>query len=168
METVHDGADSWPSPPFSKINLGEPNQEQGEPTEENMTLDLLLLAVIDRTKLKGGLQTAKGCLDLQELLVSKGDLVGREAGVIGADEILAVELLVCPDTGLVDGKTPVCSDLEIPLEEGMGSEGTNRLVSSHLVELSKGLDFFLKSFDSLLAAFEPDEVQNSRNAITDH
>jgi hypothetical protein len=43
-------------PGFSRLSLGNPHQKERQVAEKYMSLDSLVLAMIERSKLKGGLQ----------------------------------------------------------------------------------------------------------------
>jgi hypothetical protein len=79
--------------------LGDPDQEQGEPAQDDVGAGAFLLAVVDRPQVDDLLHVTPAALDFQQLLVAQGDVLGRQARIAGAQQVLAVQVLLgcrCP------------------------------------------------------------------------
>src|SRR5688572_29613908 len=61
--------------------LGEADEQQRQPAEQDVGADAVLQAVVDGTQLERGLHVPPGALDLEQLLVAEGDVLGRQRGV---------------------------------------------------------------------------------------
>jgi hypothetical protein len=64
--------------------------------------DAFFLALAGRAQVDDLLQVAPAPLEFQELLVPQGDILGRELGVGGAEQVLAVQVLLGLDLGRID------------------------------------------------------------------
>jgi hypothetical protein len=71
-----------------------------------------LFAVIHRTEVQPGLYVPPGPLHLEQLLVPQRNILGREGGIRGPQQVLAVEVRVGADLGLVDAQQPAGRDAE--------------------------------------------------------
>src|SRR6266702_2026838 len=66
-------------------------------------------------------------LHFQQLLVAQGDVLGAQAGVGGAQEVLAVEVLLRLDLRLVDAEEAGRGDAQEPLQAGLPGQGALKL-----------------------------------------
>ena len=58
-------------------------------------------------------------LDFQQLFVSEGDVLGGQARVAGAQQVLAVEVLLRLDGPGIDAEQPARRDTQIPVQAGL-------------------------------------------------
>ena len=72
-------------------DLGEPDQEEGEPAEQDVGADGGLMAVVDGPYVEGRLPVPPGPLDREELLVPPGHLFRAQRRVAAPEQELAVE-----------------------------------------------------------------------------
>ena len=86
--------------------LHDPDQQQRQPAQHDVGADAFLQPVVDRAQIDDLLQVAPAPLDLEELLVAQRDVLGRQAGIAGAQQVLAVEVGLGLDRGLVDAQQP--------------------------------------------------------------
>src|SRR6266545_1962248 len=89
-------AEAWPG--VAAGGLDGAGQQQRQPAQDDVGADALLLAVVDRAQVDHLLHVAPAAFDLQQLLVAKRDLLGRQVRVRAAQQVLAVEV----GLGLVD------------------------------------------------------------------
>src|SRR5712691_671196 len=116
------------APGFAGGVLGDADEEQGEPAEQDVGADPVFLAVVDGAQLEARLQVAPGALDLEQLLVAERDVLGGEGRVGGAQEKLAVEALLGSDGGPVDPKQPCLRLAEVAAVAGLGLEPAGEIV----------------------------------------
>jgi hypothetical protein len=74
--------------------LGDADEEEGEPAQDDVSADALFLAVVDRAEVDDLLEAPPAALDFQQLPVSQGDVLGAHRRVGGAQQVLAVEVLL--------------------------------------------------------------------------
>src|ERR1035438_3968935 len=96
--------------------LGDPDEEQGEPAEDDVGADPLFQPVVDRPQVDDLLHVSPAALDFEELPVAGGDVGGGEPGVGGAEQVLAVEVLLCPDGPGVDAEQPAGGDAQVAVQ----------------------------------------------------
>jgi hypothetical protein len=78
--------------------------------------DAFFLAMAGRAQVDDPLQVALAALDFQELLVAQGDVLCRELGVGGAEQVLAVQVLLGLDLGRVDPQDAAGGDVQVPVQ----------------------------------------------------
>jgi len=81
--------------------------------------DAVLAAVVDGPEVEHLLHVPPAALDLPELLVAEGDVLGGERGVRGAQEQLAVEPLLGPHGRLVDAQEAAGRGAQVALQAGL-------------------------------------------------
>lgn len=101
--------------------LDDPDEQKGEPAEQDLGANAVLEPVIDRPQLQVGLHVAPAPLDFQELLVAQGDVLGGQVRVAAAQEILAVQVGFGFDLGLVDAELAAGSESQIAVRRGSSS-----------------------------------------------
>jgi hypothetical protein len=89
VEPLQLGCD--PPPALAGGAFGDPDQEEGEPADDDVRLDAALEPVGDGAQLEGCLQVAEGAFGLAQVLVAERDVVRGEVGVGGGEQVLAVE-----------------------------------------------------------------------------
>src|SRR6266545_4341171 len=107
--------------------LGDAEQEQGQPAQDDVGADALFEAVVDRSQLQGGLEGAPAAFNLEQLLVAQGDVLGGKARVGGAEQVLAVQLGFPLDRGGVDAQQPAGRDAQVAVEAGLGGDDPTQL-----------------------------------------
>src|SRR6266536_1023031 len=108
--------------------LGDADEQQGEPAEQHVGADPLFLAVVDGPQLQRCLQIAPCALDLEQLFVAEGDVLGGEGGVGGAEQKLAVQALLGVDGGPVDAEQAGARLAKEATVAGPGLEPAGELV----------------------------------------
>ncbi len=84
------------SPGLVGFMLNDAHEQERQPAEEQVGSDPVWQMVVDAAQFEGGLQGPEGVLDLAELLIAEGDVLGAEAGAGRGEQELPVELrLVC-------------------------------------------------------------------------
>jgi hypothetical protein len=63
------------------LGLGDPDQQQREPAEDDVRADAVFLAVADGAQVQRRLDVAPAALDLEQLLVAQRDVLGRQGRV---------------------------------------------------------------------------------------
>ena len=96
--------DRDPSPGLAGRAFGDPDQQQGEPADDDVGADAVFEAVEDGSQLECCLQVAEGALGLAEVLVAERDVLGGQARVAGGEQVLAVEALLSRDLRPVEGE----------------------------------------------------------------
>jgi hypothetical protein len=81
-------------PGLSGGGLGDPGKERGEPAEQDVSVDALLLAVEHRPQVDDLLHVPPAALDLEQLLVAERDVLGGHLRVGCAQQVLAVQVLL--------------------------------------------------------------------------
>jgi hypothetical protein len=69
------------SPRVAGLALGDADQEQREPGEQDVRADPVLVAVEDGPQLDRGLHVAEAALGLEQALVAQGDVLSGEVGI---------------------------------------------------------------------------------------
>ena len=100
--------------------LGDADEQQGQPAQDDVGADALFLAVVDRAQVDDLLQVAPAALDFQELLVAERDVLGGQLGVGGAQQVLAVEVLLGLDRGGVDPQQAAGGDAQVAVQARLG------------------------------------------------
>ena len=102
--------------------LGDADQEEGEPAQDDVGADAFFLAVVDRSQVDDLLEVAPAALCFQELLVAQRDVLGGQRGVGGAEQVLAVQVLLGLDRGGVGAEQPAGGDAQVPVQPGLGGD----------------------------------------------
>ena len=89
------GADRAPG--LIGARLGEADDHQGEEADQHVGADPVVFAVEDGPQQQRALEVAEGALRFEQLLVAERDVLGRERGVAGGEQVLAVEPLLGGD-----------------------------------------------------------------------
>jgi hypothetical protein len=100
VEPLQLGCDPPPALPGGAF--GDPDQEEGEPADDDVRLDAVLEPVEDGAQLECCLQVAEGAFGLAQVLVAERDLLGAGVGVGGGGQVLAVEARLGRDLASVD------------------------------------------------------------------
>ena len=102
--------------------LADAGEQEGEPSEDDVGADPLLFAVVDRLQVDDLLEVPPAAIDFQELLVAQGDVLGGHRRVGGAQEVLAVEVLLGLGLGGVDAEQSAGGDAEVAVQARLGGE----------------------------------------------
>src|SRR5262249_45191349 len=124
-EQVQLVGDLGPGGPGS--GLGDADQEQREPAQDDVGADALLFPVIDRAQVDNLLEVAPAALDFQQLLVAQGDVLGRQLGVGRAEQVLAVEVLLGLDGGRVGAQQAAGGDAQVAVQARLGGDDPAQL-----------------------------------------
>ena len=82
--------------------------------------DAVFFAVAHGAQVQRRLHVAPAALDLQQLLVGQRDVLGGERRVAGAQQVLAVEVGLGGDGGLVDPQQPGLGGAQEALQPALG------------------------------------------------
>ena len=115
--------------------LGDADQQQGQPAQDDVGADALLFAVVDRAQVDDLLEVAPAALDFQQLLVAQGDVLGGQLGVAGAQQVLAVEVGLGLDGSGVDPQQPAGGNAQVPVQARLGRDDPAQLGPPGLGEL---------------------------------
>jgi len=80
-----------PVPGLAGGGLGDADQQQGEPAEQDVGADAVLAAVVNGAEIENLLHIAPAALHFQELFVTQRDVLGRQFRIRRAQEVLPVE-----------------------------------------------------------------------------
>jgi hypothetical protein len=138
VDAVELAADVRPGVPAGV--LGVPGQEQGEPAEEDVGADAFFLAVVDGAQVDDLFDVAPAALDLQELLVAEGDVLGGELRVGGAEQVLAVEVLLGLGLGGIGAEQAAGGDAQVAVQARSGRDHAAQFGTLVLAELVRVLD----------------------------
>jgi hypothetical protein len=72
-----------PAPGLVGLALGDADQEQREPAEQDVRADAVLEAVEDGPELERGLQIAEAAFGFEQVLVAERDVLGARSGSLG-------------------------------------------------------------------------------------
>jgi hypothetical protein len=100
--------------------LGDADQQQREPAEDDVGADAVFLAVADGAQVQRGLHVAPAALDLQQLLVAQRDILRAQGRVRGAQQELAVQVRLAVDGAAVDAQQPALGLAQEALEAAFG------------------------------------------------
>ena len=107
--------------------LGDADQQEGEPAQDDVGADALLFAVVDRSQVDDLLEVTPAALGFQELLVAQGDVLGGQRGVGGAEQVLAVQVLLGLDLGGVGAQQTARGDPQVAVQAGPGGDDSPQL-----------------------------------------
>ena len=93
-----------------RVDLHNPNQQESRPTEQHMRLNAVFQTMIHGVQLECRFQRPKVLLDIHQLLMPYGDILGRQGVIEGSNEIFAIVLFRFNSRLLVDTK---CSILQL-------------------------------------------------------
>ena len=96
--------------------LGDAGEQEGEPAQDDVGADPLLFPVVDRAEVDDLLHVSPAALDFQELPVAQGDVLGGHLRVGGAQEVLAVEVLLGPGLARVDAEQSAGGDAQVAVQ----------------------------------------------------
>jgi hypothetical protein len=65
------------------FNLGNADQQQGQPAEQNMRTDTIILGMVDRPQTEGALECPEGILHLEYWFVTQGDIFDGKMQIAG-------------------------------------------------------------------------------------
>ena len=94
------GADRAPG--GAGAGLGDADDHEREEADQDVRADPVVGAVVDGAQQQRAFEVAEGALGLQELFVAERDVLGRERGVAGGEQVLAVETLLGSDLVVVE------------------------------------------------------------------
>jgi hypothetical protein len=84
------------------LALGDADQQQQrQPAQQHVAADAMFQPVVDGAQVQGGLQVPEGAFGLQQVLVAERNVFGRQVGVGGGQQVLAVEPGLCGEFGAV-------------------------------------------------------------------
>src|SRR6266508_3708406 len=118
-------AEAWPG--VAAGGLDGAGQQQRQPAQDDVGADALLLAVVDRAQVDHLLHVAPAAFDLQQLLVAKRDVLDRQVGVAGAQQVLAVEVGLGLDRPPVGAQQPTRRHPQIAVEPRLGGDDAAQL-----------------------------------------
>src|SRR6266567_533088 len=127
--------------------LGDAGEEKGEPAQDDVGADALFLAVVDRAQVDDLLHVAPAALDLEQLLISQGDVLGGHLRVGGAQQVLAVQVLLGLRPGGVDAQQPAGSGPQVPVQARFGRDDAAQLGALVPAELVRAVDQLLELGD---------------------
>jgi hypothetical protein len=84
--------------------LDDADQQQGEPAEDDMCAYAFLESVVDGPQVDDLFHVPPAPLDFEELLVTEGDVLGRQMRIGASQQVLAVEVLLSLDLGGVEAE----------------------------------------------------------------
>ena len=96
--------------------LGDADEQQGEPAQDDVGADPLFQPVVDRAQVDDLLHVSPAAFDFQELPVAQGDVGGGQLRVGGAEQVLAVEVLLGLDGRGVDAQQPAGGDAQVAVQ----------------------------------------------------
>ena len=102
--------------------LGDTDEQQGEPAEQDVGADAVFQAVVDRAQVEHRFHVAPAAFDFQQLLVAQGDVLSREFRVGAAQQVLAVQALLGFDLRGVDAEQAFGCHAQEPVEAGLGGD----------------------------------------------
>ena len=111
-----------PVPGVAGGGLDDPDQEQGEPAEDDVGADAVFEPVVDRPQFQGGLHVPPAAFDLQQLLVAQRDVLGGQVRVRAAQQVLPVQVRLGRDLLLVDAEQPAGGGAQEPVQPGHGGD----------------------------------------------
>jgi len=149
MASLHNRPDAVPG--FPRLPLRNPHKKECQVTEKNMRFDPFVLAMKERTKLKGRLQRPESSLHLHELFVAQGHIFRGERIVGSRKQIFAVQSLLISDFGPVDPQAPAFGLFDQPAHGPMREQRTDGLLVGFPRLLTQSLDLFLYSLESPLS-----------------
>ena len=114
MHAVHLLTDLPPG--ATAFHLDGADQQQGKPAEHHMSANAIPLAVVHGPQVEVGLERPPRSLDLEQLLVPKCDVRGRERIIRGDDQVLPVEALLGLDFLTVQDRLTFGPRLEVSTE----------------------------------------------------
>jgi len=95
---------------------------EGEPAEEDVGADAVLFPVEDGAEVDDLLYVAPAALDFEELPVADGDVLGGHLRVGGAQQVLAVEVLLGLRLRRVDAQEAAGGDAQVAVQAGPGGD----------------------------------------------
>lgn len=122
VQPLQFGADPLPGPGVPGGGLGDADQQQGQPAQQDVGADPVLAPVVDRAQVEDLLHVTPAAFDFQQLLVSQGDVLGGQAGVGAAQQVLAVQVRLGLDLRLVDPQQPTGGGAQEPLESRLARQ----------------------------------------------
>src|SRR5262249_24938149 len=84
--------------------------------------DPLFQPVVDGAQVNDLFHVAPAAFGFQELLVAGGDVGGGELGVGGAEQVLAVQVLLGLDSPGVDAEQAAGGDPQVAVQAGLGGD----------------------------------------------
>src|SRR6185437_10080220 len=101
---------------------GDAGEQQGEPAQDDVGADPLFLAVVDGPQVDDLLEVPPAALDFQQLLVAQGDVLGGHRRVGGAQQVLAVQVLLGLGLRCVDAEQAAGGDAQVPVQARPGGD----------------------------------------------
>ena len=103
--------------------LDDPDQEQGEPAEQDVGADPVLEAVVDRAQVDDVLHVAPGVLDGGELLVAQRHVLrGLRCGSEVRSRYLPSSFASAVMAACVEAQQPAGGDAQVPVQAGLGGD----------------------------------------------
>src|SRR4030095_9434505 len=116
------------------------DQQQRQPAQQHVGADARFQPVVDRPQVDDLLEVAPAAVDLEQLLVAQRDVVGGEVGVAAAQQVLAVEVGLGLDGGLVDAQQPGGGDAQVAVQAGLGGDDPAQLCPLGCAQLVGAVD----------------------------
>ena len=111
-----------PVPGLAGLVLGDADEQEGEPAQDDMGADAVLAAMVDGAQVDDLLHVSPAALDFEELLIAERDVLGGHVRVGAAQEVLAVEVLLGLDPRLAGAEEPGGGDAQEPLQSGLAGQ----------------------------------------------
>jgi hypothetical protein len=86
------------------LAFDDADEQQRQPGEQDVGADAVLEAMEDRAQFDRGLQVAEAAFGFEEVLVAQRDVLGRQVGIAGGQQELAIQLGFGVDLGAVDAQ----------------------------------------------------------------
>src|SRR5882757_5343992 len=102
--------------------LDNADQQQSEPAQQHVGAYPVLQTVVDGPQIDDRLHVPPAPFHLKKLLVSQGDVLSAQLRVGGAQEVLAVQVLLGAGGGAVDPQQAAGSDAQIAVQAGLGGQ----------------------------------------------
>ena len=148
MKTLHTGPDLVPGD--ARFPLGDPHKKEGQKADEHVGGDALVLMMVEGPELQGRLQRPEGPLHFEELLIAKGNVLGRKAVVAGGKNVLPVETFFLVDLCPVDDKGAVLLLFQVPPHGPVGKQRADALLVGLTPLVTEGFYQRFQTGDGLL------------------
>src|SRR5680860_1447637 len=107
--------------------LDGPDQQQREPAQLDVAADAVLAVVEHRPQTQGALHVAPAALDREELFVGRGEVVGGQGDIGGAEQPLAVQVGLAFGGGGVDAQQPGLGPAQVATQPRLVLQRTDEL-----------------------------------------
>lgn len=118
------------APGITGAGFGDPDEQQCQPTQLDVSTDAVLAVVIDRAQPERALGVTPTALDGEQLLVGGGQVLGGQRRVGGAQQPRAVVVGFAVRGGAVDAQQPSLGAPQQPAQPGLGLQRADQLVAT--------------------------------------